>query len=37
MTTMITNYDGGIATTPQRVVIPETVEQLQDIVRNKDR
>jgi FAD/FMN-containing dehydrogenase len=37
MTTTITNYDGSIATTPQRVVIPETVEQLQDIVRNKDR
>ena len=34
MTTAITNYDGGLVTTPQQVVTPESVPELQAIVRD---
>lgn len=37
MSTTITNYDGGITTTPQQVAKPESVEELQAILRQKDR
>ena len=32
MTTTITNYDGGLVTTPQQVVSPATVEELQAVL-----
>ena len=34
MSKSITNYDGGIVTTPQQIVRPTTVEQLQEIMRD---
>ena len=34
MSKSITNYDGGIVTTPQQVVRPTTVETLQEIMRD---
>ena len=37
MSTPITNYDGGIVTTPREHVHPKTVEELQDILRQTDR
>ncbi len=37
MTTSITNYDGGIVTTPKAHVHPTSVEELQDILRQPDR
>ncbi len=37
MTTTITNYDGGIATTPQHVVTPKNVEELRCVLRDVDR
>ncbi|MGP0093095.1 MAG: FAD-dependent oxidoreductase [Xanthobacteraceae bacterium] len=37
MTHEIVNYDGGITTTPQQLVYPKTVEEIQDILRNADR
>lgn len=37
MSTTITNYDGGITTTPQQVAKPESVAELQAILRQKDR
>lgn len=37
MSTTIRNYDGSIVTTPRQVVRPETVEELQAILRQRDR
>lgn len=37
MSQTITNYDGGITTSPQVVVTPETVDELQAILRDSDR
>jgi FAD/FMN-containing dehydrogenase len=37
VSTTITNYDGGIVTTPQQHVHPRTVEELQAIMRQPDR
>ena len=37
VTVTITNYDGGIATTPQRVVTPSNVEDLQAAMRDTTR
>ena len=35
VSTSITNYDGGITTTPQQHVHPKTVQELQEILRDK--
>ena len=35
MPTSITNYDGGIVSTPQVVARPTTVEKLQEILRDR--
>jgi hypothetical protein len=35
MSTSITNYDGGIVSTPQVVARPTTIDQLQEILRDK--
>src|SRR5262245_22002816 len=37
MPASITNYDGGIVSTPQVVAKPATVGELQEILRNKDK
>jgi FAD/FMN-containing dehydrogenase len=37
MSTKITNYDGGVVTVPQKVVRPESVEELQAILRDSAR
>ena len=37
MPTTITNYDGGIVTTPQQHVHPKTVQDLQEILRDRAR
>ena len=37
VTQTITNYDGGIATSPQVVITPETVAELQAILRDSER
>jgi FAD/FMN-containing dehydrogenase len=37
MDTTITNYDGGVVTAPQKVVRPESVEELQAILQNAER
>ncbi|MDQ3481076.1 MAG: FAD-binding oxidoreductase [Actinomycetota bacterium] len=37
MTQTITNYDGGITTTPQMVVSPATVAELQAVLRDAER
>jgi FAD/FMN-containing dehydrogenase len=37
VSTTITNYDGGIVTTPQQFVHPTSVEELQEILRNKQK
>jgi FAD/FMN-containing dehydrogenase len=37
MPTTLTNYDGGVITVPQKVVRPESVEELQAILRDTDR
>ncbi|MCI0454123.1 MAG: FAD-binding protein [Candidatus Dadabacteria bacterium] len=37
MNTKITNYDGGVVTVPQKVVRPESVEELQAILRDTER
>src|SRR3981081_3062732 len=37
MSTTITNYDGSIATTPQQFARPESVEEIQAIMREHDR
>ena len=37
MSTTITNYDGGIVTTPQQHVHPRTVQELQDILRDRQK
>ena len=37
MDTTITNYDGGVVTAPQKVVRPESVEELQAILRDAER
>src|ERR1044072_3242094 len=37
MSTTITNYDGGIVTVPQQFVRPESVEEIQAILRQPDR
>ena len=37
MSKSITNYDGGIVTTPQQIVRPTTVEELQEILRDTDK
>jgi FAD/FMN-containing dehydrogenase len=34
---MITSYDGGVVTAPQKVVRPESVEELQAILRDAER
>jgi FAD/FMN-containing dehydrogenase len=33
----MTNYDGGVVTVPQKVVRPESVEELQAVVRDTER
>ena len=35
MSTTITNYDGGIVTTPQQHVHPKSVQELQEILRDR--
>src|SRR5579872_657433 len=37
VTTTITNYDGGISTTPEQVPTPESVQVLQAVLRDQDR
>ena len=37
MSTTITNYDGSIVTAPQQFVRPESVEEIQEIMRQTDR
>ena len=37
MSTTVTNYDGSIVATPQQVVRPASVEDLQDILKNPAR
>jgi hypothetical protein len=37
VSTTITNYDGGIVTTPKEHVCPESIEELQSILRQPDR
>lgn len=37
MDTTITNYDGGVVTAPQKVVRPESVEELQAILQDTER
>ena len=37
MSTTITNYDGGITTTPQQYVHPGTVAELQEILRDRQK
>ncbi len=37
MTTSITNYDGGVVTTPQQIVRPNSVPGLQSVMRDADR
>ena len=37
MAHQITNYDGGVVTSPQQLVYAETVEQIQAILRDTDR
>src|SRR6185295_16342010 len=37
MTTTHTNYDGSIVTVPQQFVRPESVEEIQAIMRQQDR
>src|SRR3982751_6319016 len=36
MNSTVTNYDGSLASTPKRLVRPDTVEQLQHILRHRD-
>jgi FAD/FMN-containing dehydrogenase len=37
MSNSITNYDGSIVSTPQQLVRPETIEEIQAILRQPDR
>ena len=37
MSTTITNYDGGIVTTPQQHVHPKSVQDLQEILRDRQK
>jgi FAD/FMN-containing dehydrogenase len=37
MSTHIANYNGGVVTVPQKVVRPESVEELQAILRDTER
>jgi UDP-N-acetylenolpyruvoylglucosamine reductase len=37
VSTTITNYDGGIVTTPQQHVHPKTVQELQEILRDRQK
>jgi FAD/FMN-containing dehydrogenase len=37
MSTTVTNYDGSIASTPKQVVRPGTLEELQNILRQRDQ
>jgi FAD/FMN-containing dehydrogenase len=37
MNTQITNYDGGVVTLPQKVVRPESIEELQAILKDTER
>jgi FAD binding domain len=37
MSTSVSNYDGSIVSTPQQLVRPRTLEELQDILRQPDR
>ena len=37
MTTTITNYDGGITSTPQQHVHPKSVAELQEILRDRQK
>src|SRR5215203_64512 len=37
VSTSITNYDGGITTTPQQHTHPKTVQELQEILRDKHK
>ena len=37
MSTTITNYDGGIVTTPQQHVHPKSVQELQEILRDRQK
>jgi FAD/FMN-containing dehydrogenase len=37
VSTTITNYDGGVTSTPQQLVHPKTVAELQEILRNRQK
>jgi hypothetical protein len=37
LSTTITNYDGGIVTTPQQHVHPKNVQELQEILRDRQK
>ena len=37
MNRQITNYDGGVVTLPQKIVRPESIEELQAILRDTER
>src|SRR2546422_4387465 len=37
MSHSVTNYDGSIVSTPQELVRPETIEEIQAIMRQQDR
>ena len=37
MSTTITNYDGAITTTPQQHVHPKSVQELQEILRDRQK
>ena len=37
MSTTVTNYDGSISSTPQQLVRPKSVEEIQNILKQKDK
>src|SRR4249919_2106923 len=37
MSTTVTNYDGSISSTPQQLVHPKSVEELQNILKQRDK
>jgi len=37
MTHDVVNYDGGLTTTPQQLIYPKTVEDIQNVLRDADR
>jgi hypothetical protein len=36
MTYDVVNYDGGLTTTPQQLIYPKTVEDIQTVLRDAD-